>query len=106
MTISFPNYVQFKFNVDGQWRYDEQQPFVNGNYGVVNTIYLVREPDILPAILSAETSSGSHMEVDNDVFGHAVSLFFLLSSASSLCCSIYFSALASHHYIPGILWNK
>jgi hypothetical protein len=73
--------VQFKFNVDGQWRYDEQQPFVNGNYGVVNTIYLVREPDILPAILSAETSSRSHMEVDNDVFGHAVSLFFLLPSA-------------------------
>lgn len=66
-----PGYHQFKFNVDGQWRYDEQQPFVNGNYGVVNTIYLVREPDILPVILSAETSSRSHMEVDNDVFGHA-----------------------------------
>lgn len=66
-----PGYHQFKFNVDGQWRYDEQQPFVNGNYGIVNTIYLVREPDILPAILSAETSSRSHMEVDNDVFGHA-----------------------------------
>jgi hypothetical protein len=36
------------------------------------------------------------MEVDNDVFGHAVSLFFLPSSASSFCCSIYFSALKSH----------
>jgi hypothetical protein len=35
------------------------------------------------------------MEVDNDVFGHAVSLFFLPSSASSFCCSIYFSALKS-----------
>lgn len=72
--------MQYKFNVDGEWRHDEQQPFVSGNYGVVNTIYLVREPDILPSILSAETPSRSHMEVDNDVFGHAVpvSLFFLV----------------------------
>lgn len=69
--------MQFKFNVDGEWRHDEQQPFVSGNYGVVNTLYLVREPDILPGILSAEIPSRSHMEVDNDVFGHAVSFFFI-----------------------------
>ncbi|XP_058738563.1 sucrose nonfermenting 4-like protein [Vicia villosa] len=66
-----PGYHQYKFNVDGEWRHDEQQPFASGNYGVVNTIYLVREPDVLPAMLSAETPSRSHMEVDNDVFGHA-----------------------------------
>ncbi|CAI8615456.1 unnamed protein product [Vicia faba] len=66
-----PGYHQYKFNVDGEWRHDEQQPFATGNYGVVNTIYLVREPDVLPAILSAETPSRSHMEVDNNVFGHA-----------------------------------
>ncbi|XP_061348445.1 sucrose nonfermenting 4-like protein isoform X1 [Gastrolobium bilobum] len=65
-----PGYHQYKFNVDGEWRHDEQQPFVSGNYGVVNTIYLVREPDILPPILSAETPGRSRMEVDNDVFGH------------------------------------
>ncbi|WJX85406.1 AMP-activated serine/threonine-protein kinase regulatory subunit [Trifolium repens] len=66
-----PGYHQYKFNVDGEWRHDIEQPIVSGTYGVVNTIYVVREPDILPAILSAETPSRSHMEVDNDVFGHA-----------------------------------
>ncbi|OIW13568.1 hypothetical protein TanjilG_29309 [Lupinus angustifolius] len=65
-----PGYHQFKFNVDGEWRHDEHEPYVSGNYGVVNTIYLVRQPDISPTILSAETPGRSHMDVDNDVFGH------------------------------------
>ncbi|TKY52229.1 Sucrose nonfermenting 4 protein [Spatholobus suberectus] len=65
-----PGYHQYKFNVDGEWRHDEHQPLVRGDYGIVNTIYLVREPDILPPILNAETPGRSHMEVDNDVFGH------------------------------------
>ncbi|RDY11313.1 Sucrose nonfermenting 4-like protein, partial [Mucuna pruriens] len=60
-----PGFHQYKFNVDGEWRHDEQQPSVSGSYGVVNTIYLVREPDILPAMLSTETLGRSHMEVDN-----------------------------------------
>ncbi|GAU11514.1 hypothetical protein TSUD_345040 [Trifolium subterraneum] len=68
-----PGYHQYKFNVDGEWRHAIDQPIANGTYGVVNTIHVVREPDILPAILSAETTSRSHMEVDNDVFGHACS---------------------------------
>lgn len=75
--------MQYKFNVDGEWRHDEQQPFASGNYGVVNTTYLAREPDVLSAILSAETPSRSHMEVDNDVFGQAVSLVFFPSLAST-----------------------
>jgi len=70
-------YVQYKFNVDGEWRHDEHQPFVSGDCGIVNTMYLVREPDILPPILSAETPGQSHMEVDNDIFGHVVSFFSL-----------------------------
>ncbi|XP_027366217.1 sucrose nonfermenting 4-like protein isoform X2 [Abrus precatorius] len=65
-----PGYHQYKFNVDGEWRHDAQQPFVSVDYGIVNTIYLVREPDILPPIISTETPGRSHMEVDNDVFGH------------------------------------
>ncbi|RZC22199.1 Sucrose nonfermenting 4-like protein isoform E [Glycine soja] len=60
-----PGFHQYKFNVDGEWRHDEQQPFVNGSCGVVNTIYIVREPDILPSILNTETPGRSHMEVDN-----------------------------------------
>ncbi|XP_061338054.1 sucrose nonfermenting 4-like protein [Gastrolobium bilobum] len=67
-----PGYHQYKFNVDGEWRHDEQQPFVFGNYGLVNTIYLVREPSILPAILRVEAPGRSHMEVDNDVVRHVV----------------------------------
>ncbi|XP_029125652.1 sucrose nonfermenting 4-like protein isoform X2 [Cajanus cajan] len=65
-----PGYHQYKFNVDGEWRHDEHQPFVRVDYGIVNTIYLVRELNILPPILSLETPGRSHMEVDNDVFGH------------------------------------
>ena len=83
------NYVQYKFNVDGEWRHDEQRPFVCGNNGVVNTICLVREPGILPAI--AETHGRSQMEVDNDVFRHVVS-FFSLPIFVPLPCCIYFSA--------------
>ncbi|CAI9284786.1 unnamed protein product [Lactuca saligna] len=29
-----PGYHQYKFIVDGEWRHDEHQPFVTGNYGV------------------------------------------------------------------------
>ncbi|KAK7277937.1 hypothetical protein RJT34_22957 [Clitoria ternatea] len=63
-----PGYHQYKFNVDGVWRHDVYQPFVSGDYGTVNKIYIVREPDIFPlSTLSAETSGRSRMEVDNAV---------------------------------------
>ncbi|KAJ7977964.1 sucrose nonfermenting 4-like protein [Quillaja saponaria] len=65
-----PGYHQYKFNVDGEWRHDEQQPFVSGNYGVVNTIFLTREPDTVLSIFGPETPARSHMDVDNDVFMH------------------------------------
>ncbi|KAK7392001.1 hypothetical protein VNO78_20427 [Psophocarpus tetragonolobus] len=65
-----PGYHQYKFNVDGEWRHDEHQPFESGDCGMVNTICLVREPNILLPILRSETPSRSHMEVDNDVFRH------------------------------------
>ncbi|XP_014518823.1 sucrose nonfermenting 4-like protein isoform X1 [Vigna radiata var. radiata] len=60
-----PGFHQYKFNVDGEWRHDEQQPSVSGSCGVVNTIYLVREPDTLPSILSNEAPGRSQMEIDN-----------------------------------------
>ncbi|MCD7446611.1 AMP-activated serine/threonine-protein kinase regulatory subunit, partial [Datura stramonium] len=52
-----PGYHQYKFFVDGEWRHDERQPVVSGNYGVVNTIFLPRESDAIPE---------SNMDVDND----------------------------------------
>ncbi|KAJ1387429.1 Immunoglobulin-like fold [Sesbania bispinosa] len=70
-----PGYHQYLFNVDGQWRHDEQQPFVSGNYGTMNTLYVLKQPDILPTILRAETAGRSDMEVDNNVSGHVVNDF-------------------------------
>ncbi|XP_015570619.1 sucrose nonfermenting 4-like protein [Ricinus communis] len=58
-----PGYHQYKFFVDGEWRYDEHQPSVSGNYGVVNTVFLPREPNMVPPIPNSETA-GSNMELD------------------------------------------
>ncbi|KAI5658796.1 hypothetical protein M9H77_27589 [Catharanthus roseus] len=63
-----PGYHQYKFFVDGEWRHDEHQPFVSGNYGVVNTIFLPREPEMIPAFFSPEMPGRSNMDVDNDPF--------------------------------------
>ncbi|KAG4122593.1 hypothetical protein ERO13_D11G275900v2 [Gossypium hirsutum] len=62
-----PGYHQFKFFVDGEWRHDDRQPFVNGNYGVVNTVFIARELDAVSPSVSPEAPSRSHMDVD-DVF--------------------------------------
>ncbi|CAN1232935.1 Sucrose nonfermenting 4-like protein [Linum perenne] len=62
-----PGYHQYKFIVDGEWRHDEHQPFVSGSYGVMNTVFLPREPDIIPATYSPRTPGRSNMDLD-DVF--------------------------------------
>ncbi|KAF5937693.1 hypothetical protein HYC85_025199 [Camellia sinensis] len=49
----------YKFFVDGEWRHDEHQPFVSGNYGVVNSVFLAREPDVIPASYTPETPGRS-----------------------------------------------
>lgn len=67
-----PGYHQFKFIVDGEWRHDEHQPFVTGNYGTVNTLLLPRESDYNHAVLSPHMTSGSSMDVDNEVFQRVV----------------------------------
>nr|XP_015900022.2 sucrose nonfermenting 4-like protein isoform X2 [Ziziphus jujuba var. spinosa] len=35
-----PGFHQYKFFVDGEWKHDEHQPFVTGEYGIVNTVLL------------------------------------------------------------------
>ncbi|XP_010931609.1 sucrose nonfermenting 4-like protein isoform X2 [Elaeis guineensis] len=66
-----PGFHQYKFYVDGEWRHDEQQPFVTGNYGIVNTLFLTREPDPIPAILSPGTPGNRrNMDVDIEAFQH------------------------------------
>ncbi|KAM5561228.1 sucrose nonfermenting 4-like protein [Rosa sericea] len=63
-----PGYHQYKFLVDGEWRHNEHEPFVTGNCGIVNTVFLTGEPDIVPTSFSPETSGRSNMDVDNEVF--------------------------------------
>ncbi|MBA0804020.1 hypothetical protein Gohar_014175, partial [Gossypium harknessii] len=55
----------FKFFVDNEWRHDEHQPFVIGDYGVVNTIFIAREPDMLPPSFSPEMPGRSNMDLDD-----------------------------------------
>ena len=66
-------HTQYKFCVDGVWRHDESQPFVRGEYGLVNTIFLAREPDMIPATYSPQTPG--NMDVDYDVIMPAVRIY-------------------------------
>ncbi|RRT43716.1 hypothetical protein B296_00056207 [Ensete ventricosum] len=70
-----PGLHQYKFYVDGEWRHDERQPFATGNYGIVNTIYITREPNPPPALLSpGPPNSRMSMDVDHETFQHVVSV--------------------------------
>ncbi|KAF5961659.1 hypothetical protein HYC85_002868 [Camellia sinensis] len=66
------SYHQYKIVVDGEWRHDEHQPFENGNYRTVNTVFLARESDYVPGILNPQMHSGSNMNVDNEAFQRLV----------------------------------
>ncbi|GMP45037.1 hypothetical protein CsSME_00013719 [Camellia sinensis var. sinensis] len=67
-----PSYHQYKIVVDDQWRHDEHQPFENGNYGTVNTVFLARESNYVPGILNPQMHCGSNMDVDNEAFQRLV----------------------------------
>ncbi|XP_062143654.1 sucrose nonfermenting 4-like protein [Alnus glutinosa] len=62
-----PGHHQYKFCVDGEWRHDESQSFVRGDYGLVNTVFLARQPDMIPSTFSPQTPGRSNMDVDFDV---------------------------------------
>ncbi|KAL7178099.1 hypothetical protein ACSBR2_031285 [Camellia fascicularis] len=64
--------LYYKIVVDGEWRHNEHQPFENGNYGIVNTVFLARESDYVPGILNPQMHSGSNMDVDNEAFQRLV----------------------------------
>ncbi|CAN1219902.1 Sucrose nonfermenting 4-like protein [Linum perenne] len=61
-----PGYHQYKFIVDGEWRHDEHQPFESGSFGVVNTVFLPREPDVVPASFSSGGPGRSNMDLENN----------------------------------------
>lgn len=63
-----PGYHQYKFNVDGEWRHDERQHYGSGNYGVVNTIFVSAEQNMVPSGFPPEPIDRANMDVDNDVY--------------------------------------
>ncbi|XP_068327256.1 sucrose nonfermenting 4-like protein isoform X1 [Pyrus communis] len=68
-----PGYHQYKFFVDGEWRHDEHQPFVSGEYGLVNTILLATDPNLFHPNVTPEITSGpNYMEEDNEAFRRLV----------------------------------
>ncbi|KAK9288546.1 hypothetical protein L1049_017005 [Liquidambar formosana] len=68
-----PGYHQYKFFVDGEWRHDENEPYLTtSEYGIVNTVILAMEPDYIPTMLNSDIPSGSNMDVDNDAFRRLV----------------------------------
>ncbi|GMP45038.1 hypothetical protein CsSME_00013719 [Camellia sinensis var. sinensis] len=52
--------------------YHQHQPFENGNYGTVNTVFLARESNYVPGILNPQMHCGSNMDVDNEAFQRLV----------------------------------
>ncbi|CAI8590072.1 unnamed protein product [Vicia faba] len=65
-----PGYHQYKFFVDGEWRHDEHQPYVHGQYGIVNTVLLATDPNYIP-VINLDIAPGSNMDVDNETFCRA-----------------------------------
>lgn len=69
-----PGYYQYKFFVDSEWHYDEQQPFVTDSGGNYNNFVVVREPDAASGSQGIEGSAlGASMDVDRDLFPDRVS---------------------------------
>ncbi|XP_044500431.1 sucrose nonfermenting 4-like protein isoform X2 [Mangifera indica] len=66
-----PGFHQFKFFVDGEWQHDDHQPYMSGEYGTVNTVFLTAEPSFMPGI-NPLASCGSNMDVDNEAFQRVV----------------------------------
>lgn len=56
--------MQYKFCVDGEWHHVEEQPYVSGNYGVVNTVLVPAEPNTMVFTASIPEIPGN-MEVDD-----------------------------------------
>ncbi|XP_019419609.1 PREDICTED: sucrose nonfermenting 4-like protein isoform X1 [Lupinus angustifolius] len=62
-----PGCHQYKFFVDREWRHDENQPYISGEYGIVNTVFLATDPNCIP-VVTPEIASGNNMDVDNEAF--------------------------------------
>ncbi|KAL3516079.1 hypothetical protein ACH5RR_022981 [Cinchona calisaya] len=98
-----PGYHQYKFFVDGEWQYDEHQPFVTANYGVVNTIFLPGESDMVPALFSPQMPGGASMDVDNDPFLRLEAVPSISKADIELCrhrISMFLSIHTAYELLP------
>ncbi|KAI0510383.1 hypothetical protein KFK09_010984 [Dendrobium nobile] len=99
-----PGMNEYKFYVDGEWRHDEHEPSVSGSYGIVNIVFVTREPDSLTAPLSPGTpGSGINMEVDLETFQHMGTRPGILESdieTSRHCISSYLSSHTAYSLLP------
>ncbi|XP_044482220.1 sucrose nonfermenting 4-like protein [Mangifera indica] len=59
-----PGYHQYKFIVDGEWRHVEEQTYVSGSFGIVNTVVVPVEPNAVVSTVSTPEIPGN-MEVDD-----------------------------------------
>jgi hypothetical protein len=81
--------MQYKFFVDGEWRHDEHQPYISGEYGIVNTVLLATDPNFVP-VLPPDIVSGSNMDVDNEAFRrvvrvtHTLTVVIIITSMSAI----------------------
>lgn len=99
-----PGMHQYKFFVDGEWRHDEHEPSVSGSYGIVNVVFVSREPDSLTAPLSPGTpGSGINMEVDHEIFQHMGAGLGISESdieTSRHCITSFLSSHTAYSLLP------
>jgi len=81
--------MQYKFFVDGEWRHDEHQAYVPGEYGMVNTAFLPTDSNYMP-VLNPD-APGNSMDVDNEAFrrvvrvSHTLTFVFVFIDWTALC---------------------
>ncbi|KAF3790368.1 Sucrose nonfermenting 4-like protein [Nymphaea thermarum] len=100
-----PGYHQYKFYVDGQWRHDENEPCISGDYGIVNTIMITREPEPSVNTFSGPDTPGSrtNMEVDNENFDHVETMPRITEdeiTASRHRISVFLSTHTAYELLP------
>ncbi|XP_052183125.1 sucrose nonfermenting 4-like protein [Diospyros lotus] len=59
-----PGYHQYKFLVDGLWRFDDQQLYVQDEYGGINNVIFVKTPELISLSLHGEAFTPT-MDIDN-----------------------------------------
>uniref|UniRef100_A0A1D1Y7C6 Sucrose nonfermenting 4-like protein n=1 Tax=Anthurium amnicola TaxID=1678845 RepID=A0A1D1Y7C6_9ARAE len=99
-----PGVHQYKFFVDGEWRHDECQHCTAGKYGIVNTVFVTREPVTIPPIPGSDTpTSRVNMDVDNNMLQH-VDVCLTISDAdidaSRHGISVFLSTCTAYDLLP------